>query len=49
MRVFFCFVPAAALAVPVALLEPTLAGVGFAALFGLGWQVTEAKPERGEH
>lgn len=48
MRIFFCLMPALVVAAPMCFIEKHFALVVFIGVFGLGWDVTKAKPERGE-
>lgn len=48
MRCLFCLVPAVGLGLAVAVAHSTLGAFIFCCMFGLGWQITEPHPERGE-
>lgn len=48
VRFIFCFLPAFVMGMLLAILDKGLGLIFFIAIFGLGWQVTSAKPERGE-
>ena len=47
-RLFFCFVPALLVAAVIEIIHPGIGVFAFMAVFGLGWKVTEARPDRGE-
>jgi len=47
-RLFFCFIPALLVAVLIAIINPETGVLAFMAMFLLGWQLTEARPDRGE-
>jgi len=48
VRVSFCGMPALLWGALFAIFDPTIGGMFAIAGFWLGWQCTEAKPERGE-
>jgi hypothetical protein len=48
VRISFCGMPALLWGGLFAIFEPTIGGMCAIAGFWLGWQCTEAKPERGE-
>lgn len=48
VRVSFCGMPALLWGALFAIFDPTIGGICAIAGFWLGWQCTEAKPERGE-
>jgi hypothetical protein len=47
-RVFFCAFPALVIGGVLALLFPPLGVLMALCVFGLGWDVTQIRPERGE-
>lgn len=47
-RFMFCAIPAAIVAIVFGLLHWSLGLIAFACMFGFGWDVTTARPERGE-
>lgn len=49
MRPLFVTGPAVLLSAPACLLHPLAAVVVFIGMVGLGWSVTEPRPERGEY
>lgn len=48
MRAFFVGLPAVLIATPFGLVNSVVGAIVFAAVAGLGWQVTTPRPERGE-
>lgn len=49
MRVFFCAVPALLVGALWCLVHPVAGAIVAACVFGLGWDVTRIRPERGEY
>ena len=48
-RIFFCLIPSLFLSAPFFALHPVIGFVALVVFFGLGLDLTEAKPERGEN
>jgi hypothetical protein len=48
-RILFCLLPAIIVGLFGLLVHPIFSAVNGLAMFWLGWKVTEARPERGEH